>query len=349
MRTFTLLVAMTLFGCDSQVAGGPGNSGGSSGSNGSGGASGGSSGQNGGGTSGGGGGGGNNCGVQTFPLQRRPSDLLIVLDKSGSMNENPTGSNTSKWSQVTAALDAASAATANQISWGLKFFPSDNTCGVNAGVDVNVSTNNASAISSAIGGKSPGGNTPTRQAMNDATAYLSGLNDGNAKYIVLATDGAPNCPAGASSTNQRNSDAPAAEQAVADAASMGIHTFVIGIATDSTADATLTQMAINGMEPQTGTPKYFLATNQADFSAAMSMISGQIITCTFPLASVPPNPGLVSVSADGQTVPRDTSHANGWDFAAGNMSVIFYGPYCQRLQAGQINSVQTTYGCPPVM
>jgi hypothetical protein len=32
-----------------------------------------------------------NCGLQTFPVARRPADMLLVLDRSGSMQETPDG------------------------------------------------------------------------------------------------------------------------------------------------------------------------------------------------------------------------------------------------------------------
>src|SRR5262245_14269788 len=84
---------------------GPTGSGGNGGSNGSGGSggssgngSGGSGGSSGNGSGGSGGGGGidhtpdaMNCGVQTFtPTAGLPPDLLIVLDKSGSMMDPPS-------------------------------------------------------------------------------------------------------------------------------------------------------------------------------------------------------------------------------------------------------------------
>src|SRR5438094_173159 len=76
------------------------------------------------------------------------------------------------------------------------------------------------------GGSSPDGLTPTTAAIDAAVNYLSGAidSDGHPKYILLATDGEPNCGSGAD-------DNAAAEQAVANAATKGIHTFVVGIGT----------------------------------------------------------------------------------------------------------------------
>jgi hypothetical protein len=271
--------------------------------------------------------------------------VLIVQDKSGSMNDPPSTGGASKWSQVTSAIDGAVMSTQAAIYWGLKFFPSDNSCGVNNGVDVNVATSNYNAIHNALSQRSPGGSTPTAHAMLSAGQYLAGLQDGNNKYIVLATDGLPNCAGGVASA----ADDAGAEMAVSTVAGMGIHTFVIGISTDAMSDATLNQMAQNGGEPRpSGPPYYYLANNQADFSTAMMTIAGQVVSCTFALTQVPPNPSLVTVQADGVDVPRDTTHMNGWDFGPGMMSIILYGTYCSRLQAGMIMNVSATFGCPPI-
>ena len=62
-----------------------------------------------------------------------------------------------------------------------------------------------------------GSSTPTRAAENAAVTYLTQLamTDQNPKFIVLATDGQPNCPA---SGSQSADDSPGAITAVTNAA-----------------------------------------------------------------------------------------------------------------------------------
>jgi hypothetical protein len=352
MRWIFAMLMFTAFGCGSEVtsggggAGGNGNGGSGGGGAGSGGT--GNGGAGGVGQAGSGGAGGSNCGVQQFNLQRRPPDLLILLDKSVSMGDAPPTGGGSKWSQVSSAIDDAVMATQNSIFWGLKYFASsDNSCTVNSGAEVGVMTGNYSMISMSIANHGPGSYTPTRDGMLQAGSYLAGLNDGNNKYILLATDGLPNCAVGHS--NRLDPDDAAAEAAITTVANMGIHTFVIGIATDSSADGVLNQMAQNGLEPRAGGPPYYYpAGNQAEFLAAMNTISGSVVSCSFPLSAVPPNPSFVTVTADGNTVPVDASHSNGWDYGPGMMSIDFYGSYCMNLRNGSIHDVQAIFGCPPV-
>lgn len=122
-----------------------------------------------------------------------------------------------------------------------------------------VGPGNGTAIANAIAATGPGGNTPTRDAITNGGSYLAGLTDTNPKYLLLATDGLPNCPVGCSGMARPSSsctmtDNPtedmAAEQAVLAAAAHGFKTFVIGIGNVSTAVATLDAMAVGGGEAQ---------------------------------------------------------------------------------------------------
>jgi hypothetical protein len=200
------------------------------------------------------------------------------------------------------------------------------------------------AIKSALDGASPDSLTPTTGAINNAVAYFKTLNDGNAHYLLLATDGEPNCGSGS------GDDSAAAEQAVTDAASAGIHTFVVGIGGNTGADQTLTQMATNGKEPNTaaGQKPYYSVSTSADLTAVLNKIAGKIVSCSYALQMPPSNPDLVSIDGNGMNIPRDAGHANGWDFGPNNMSIIFYGTACDALQKGVITSVMAVYNCAPV-
>jgi von Willebrand factor type A domain-containing protein len=358
MRLRLVLVTI-LLSCDPVVSnGGSGGTSGSGGSGGmstggSGGGTGGAGGVAGGGGSGGtagtggaggtGGTGGSNCGERDFMLQHLPPDLMIVLDKSGSMADPPSTGGNSKWSQVTSALVSSIQMSQSQIRWGLMFFPFDNACATASGPNVTCGDNNALTIQLAIGFQQPGGSTPTADAVRHAATHLAGLSDPNPRYIVLATDGEPNCAGGDPNT----ADNAGAEAAVSQAAAMGIHTFVIGISADAAADAVLSQMAMNGGEARAAAPYYYSVNSQADFVAAINAITGQVVSCTFAVPTPPPDPSLVRVQANGMDVPRDPTHTNGWDFGPMNQSITFYGMWCDRLRSGSITTIHAIYGCPP--
>jgi hypothetical protein len=391
MRRFTFIAcALGVVGCSTANPGRHTNSsnGGTNGSSSSNGSSNGTNGSTTSGTTGSGGDDGGtgpvdpntnpNCGVMNFALQKGlPPDLLIVLDRSGSMADSPSSGGASKWDQMTAAINQTVTQLQGQIKWGLEMFPHDNDCGVSVSMDVPVAANDAPAISSAIAAQMPGGSTPTADAINAGAKYLSTVADSNPKYMVLATDGEPNCasttpttggtctcPAPTTqmgsnccllgaclpcSTVSAGGDGTAdAEAAVTAAATAGVHTFVIGIATDPGADGVLNQMAQNGLEARPGTTQYYPVANQNDLVTAINTIAGQIISCSFAMQQAPPNPDFVEIDVNNAKVPRDTTHMDGWDFGPGDLSIQFYGSYCMSLQSGSVMNVEAIFQCMPV-
>ena len=144
-----------------------------------------------------------NCGNVPFGVKPGPADVLIVLDKSGSMAMAPNGSNCgagsaancSKWVQVTDAINTVVGQTPG-VNWGLKFFATAAGCGVNAGAEVPVGPGTAPMIAAAIAANGPASSTPTTAAELAAGAYMATLTDTNKKFILLATDGQPTCGPG---------------------------------------------------------------------------------------------------------------------------------------------------------
>src|SRR5450432_1266793 len=178
-----------------------------------------------------------NCQNQPFSADALPPDHLIVLDRSGSMNQDASGmmcrgaacAGTSKWDQMTAAINQVVAMTETTVNWGIKFFGNDNSCGVVDGATVPPAPSNAMAIATAIADpvNKPGSNTPTAAGELSAGTYLATLTDPNPKFILMATDGQPNCAGGVANTT----DDMATITAVGTVKTMGYPTFVIGIAT----------------------------------------------------------------------------------------------------------------------
>jgi hypothetical protein len=291
---------------------------------------------------------GPNCGLTRFAVERLPPNVLIVLDKSASMNQLAQGligclflQCNSKWTDMKNALTSTVTATQATINWGLKLFPTDDMCGVSDGITTPVAANNASMVNAAIAANNPAGLTPTRFAIEGAGRYLMGLPTPNPRYVVLATDGLPNCGG-----QGDQADDAATIMAVANLAAAGIPVYVIGVGTLGDGDATLSAMARAGGKPRTANPAYYPVTTSADLSAALSAIGGQIISCTLPIKQ-PPDPSNIAVEADGARVPR--SGADGWEYGPGMTTIQLSGSWCARYQDGTIKDVQTVFGCPGVI
>ena len=141
-----------------------------------------------------------NCGIKRINLEKRPADLLLVLDRSGSMLETApdpmTGMAVEKWTTTVGALDAVLQATQAQVSWGLKLYPVGEQCEVAAQPQVAVGPSNHAAVLGAINGNPAmrgGGSTPTAAAVRNASAFFQANPSTNNRYLLVATDGEPNC------------------------------------------------------------------------------------------------------------------------------------------------------------
>ena len=157
-----------------------------------------------------------------------PPDILIVQDRSLSMTDDSSGKScvggtrngdgmcgaASKWAQTIAAINQVVAQTQSKVNWGLMFLGDEPLeCGAATAPVVDITPGNSSQlIQAALNGVQFTGalGTPTTAVMNNAVKYLQGLTDANPKYLLLATDGEPNCVNGSLATT----DATGAENAV---------------------------------------------------------------------------------------------------------------------------------------
>jgi hypothetical protein len=299
------------------------------------------------------------CGLTSFPVQKVPPEILIIFDQSVSMVDPAIGGTCgmptpcgSKWMEMSTAVTSVVTTTDKTINWGLKMFADMGACGILPGPTVPVAPLNGMMVAAAIAATGPRGHTPTRLAVQAGVAYLKTLTTPNPKFILLATDGIPNCIPG--DKNQLNYDMAGATQAVADALMMGIPTFVMGVGSGQGGnpmdavvfEPTLTSLAAAGGKARTGTPNYYHVSSQADVIAALATIQGQVNSCVFNLAQVPPDPTNIAIrGAGGVKIPKDTTHASGWDYGPGMKSVQLYGSYCMDVISGVLTDVQAVFGC----
>jgi len=300
---------------------------------------------------------GDHCGISRNDMERMPVDLLVVQDRSGTMRRND------KWAQVTTAVNEVVRQTESTIRWGLKLYampyPADDEvrCFVPDEVTVPLGLGNADAIGAALADHPPvseasGSATPTRWAVDKALAYLASVADGYPKYMLLATDGLPNCRDGIMSADDYDrDDEDGAVEAIAAAHAASVPVFVVGIDIGGGGD-TLDAMAVAGGRPRDDSPRYYPASATTGLVEALEQIVGRIPTCTFSLSSKPPVPDNIAVDARLATgevarIPKDPTHAAGWDYTdATTTGIQLYGSWCDDVVGGQIAAVEAIFGCP---
>jgi len=310
----------------------------------------------------------NACEVITVSATREAPSVLILLDRSGSMYVPPID----RWTPAVSAINQVVASHSGGIAFGLGIFGEGNGCG-NGRVRVPPATDAADNIAAELSGDAAsrtGGGTPTATMLERAAQYYATRGRDGPGYVVLVTDGAPNCNALQSGrtrclctfTDCENTPTPwlgclddrNTIDAVGALAAAGIPTWVIGYDTPELSGV-LNAMALAG---GTGRSTYIPVEDQATLSSALDGIAADLVSCTFTLSSPPGEPSYVRVLLDGDPVPHNSQVALdggvvptsvGAFVIEGGNRVRLEGAACERLQDGQSHDLTITRECEPVI
>jgi hypothetical protein len=296
-----------------------------------------------------------NCGSLASETVRKPADIMLVLDRSASMEysitsdcycaSHPTGTlctNTTdcktRWDALKPAV-SATLANSKYVNWGLKFFPtgtsSTGNCAVSKSVEVPVDDpSSAAKVQTAVDSATWALSTPTAAALDVATTYLSSLTDTNKKFILLATDGEPNC--GGSPASISTTDVTGASDAAKRANDAGFPVYVVGIGPNL---GNLTKIAASG-----GTTDYYPVSSPEQLVEALSSITKFVGSCTYTAPKEPEDPANVAVYVNKKLIEKNDSE--GWKYGATNQEIVLTGSYCDDITAGKETSVQILFGCP---
>lgn len=181
-------------------------------------------------------------------------NLLIVLDKSGSMTDSPSGGSapmgSRKWDLAVRAVKELLTRYDGQLPIGLSLFAGDGSCGAGK-IDIAPDYDTAAAIKMRIDQASPDSATPTSETINNLRMQKVLQDPSRAQYLLLITDGEPICAA-----NEPQATVDAIEAARKQSPS--ITTFVVGFgALPSSAANAMDRMADAGGKPVMGMARKF--------------------------------------------------------------------------------------------
>jgi hypothetical protein len=291
------------------------------------------------------------CDMMMATLKPVVPNMMLVLDKSGSMVANPDGywdadadPNTPKitrWNSLYEVVKVIVTDFDATINFGANLFPSTsakkeytvNACVVNANVEVAVAPMNSAKILNGIpqaGDISLVGGTPTFSGITAALNHLKTLDPMVPRAILLVTDGAANCAVGAAPPPLFENYDQTVHTLVDNAWMMdGIPTYVVGIdaknvvsgnTQDGNPNNTNTYTKLNELAVQGGKPKddpvekFYNAVNQVQLKAALEVIAKDALSCIIPLDAEPAFPKFTKVLVGGKEVPMvmDCTMENGW-------------------------------------
>jgi hypothetical protein len=326
------------------------------------------------------------CGSTPFGADAVAPNLLLVIDKSGSMLDIPDGYTSDKWTVLGASLEAALDPVRSAVALGLQLYPLTDACGVPEGnaitVDVQPGAVALTDILGEIAAAAPSGGTPTAAALAHALAYYkdgAGKSLKGQRFVVLATDGGPNCNAeitceASACTTNLDGDCPGAvanccdstlagagaekgclddaatKAAIEALAAEGIPTFVIGIPGTEMYATSLDQFAVAGerVNPD-APPSYFAVTSAGSglggLTSILESITSAVVTnCRLQLTSDPPDTDYLNVSIEGAFLPKGDGN---WDLdlSTSPPTVVLMGETCERVETEGVESITVEYGC----
>jgi hypothetical protein len=333
------------------------------------------------------------CG-DSFLIERRdPPNLYFLVDRSGSMEAKPGGSRLTKYDMARVVLGDLLRAIGHRVRYGASIFPASATSDhCEAGREVIPMTlgkppsctgetdPDLPFTLSVFGKYATGGTTPTSAALAGLAPELEDLE--GETYLVLVTDGAPNCNPDASCaadlctlniehqtvgktscTGDLNCcdpdlfgknaggncvDLAESERQVKDLAEHGIRTYVIGMPGAEPYAAVLDRLAEAGGTARTGTPSaYYAVSDQDELEEALYVIgTGLAIRCSIDLETAPVDPDHVNVYFDGELVPADADDGWSWDT---DTRIVVHGEACDALKSGGVLDARAVYGCDTVV
>ncbi len=297
--------------------------------------------------------------ITVAPIE--PPELLLVVDRSGSMNAAAPGYGTTRWLGVKDALVRVTDAVDDRIAFGLMLFPAlggESGCSA-ANVDVVPALDGASAIAAVLDDfdTEPLGATPTSSSLRAAQAYVTANPSTRARAVLLATDGAPNCNGDLNPSSCRCStgddqdcrdlagsdpetgaetclDDADAVAAVTDLAAAGVATYVVGVPGVENFSDVLNAMADAGGTALPGNNGFYLARDTATLDGAIRDIGRRLASCDVDVDGLDLLAAAqVNVAIDDDALVRDPDHVDGFDVVDSDTLTLF-GAACDALATG---------------
>jgi hypothetical protein len=299
------------------------------------------------------------CVPPTTEAERVYPGVFVLLDRSNSMNMPEYG--LVYWDDARAGIESVVTTLQDDVAFGLGYFPdpicdalNPNCCGMTEAA-VPVRLHNADAITASLAAMEVDGGTPTAPSLIASLDALSDHIDMRAAYILLVTDGVPNCnegmpypacvctnPSGACDNATQCLDDVRTYSTLDDVLDQGVPTYVVGLVGGGGGDWI---DVMHGMAAAGGTERATLVEDPEDIGPVMSELARQVVPCLFDVdPSFMHEPDEVLFDVGGVEWARDGSHTEGWDLIETDR-IQFYGSPCTRILDATLSSVEGIIPC----
>lgn len=303
------------------------------------------------------------CDADDFAIESVPPNLLILLDRSGSMSENVGDTGLNRWEVCSEAIASLTDRFDTDIRFGIATFSSCLEGGCSAGsIHVPIAPSNAAAIHQFlerhIGVRSSDGETvddqgyihhlcdskvPETSTGSSLGALLgeSSLQDaGRENAVLLLTDGAES-----GECIENGVDGPEGAARLL-AQSIPVKTYAVGFEGANMTE--LEEIAQAG-----ATNQAYYADDPTNLNAALQAVAGSVVSCTYILPGLSPeaDKDKVNFYFDGEVVGHDPGCAagTGWTWTdATKTAVDFCEKACDAMKSGDVAKVTAKFGCKTI-
>jgi hypothetical protein len=293
------------------------------------------------------------CPAVHFTAAKLTPSIQLLIDRSGSMNEDFSGRDPNKAgsgamppykfpTEQNALVGMQGIVTQLQgsVYFGASMYPGATCMGV---YQTPRALNNATAIAALMTAHPPGGNTPTSAAIDSVVAdFMANPPPANSPpVIVLATDGLPN------DCNNNAATQPTIDSTKA-AFSKGIRVYLLSVG-NQISDVFKQAVANAGQGVQSGQPdaKAYTATDQAQLAAAFQEIIRGVVSCDLKLSGqVDATDGQAgNVTLNGAPLAYGTD----WTLDPDGITLHLLGNACTTLKASPNPVVDASFACGAVI
>ena len=273
---------------------------------------------------------GGDCGQQEILITALPPNVLITLDRTGSMDSDVPNSGMTRYEVATDAVATLLQLYDGTINFGLNMFSACTGNGCAPGTIVEPIGAASADINAAVAATmlcfSGDPETSVGVTLDALIGETSLQEPGRDNVILLITDGQDNCGGGG---------AMAAAGLLAQP--VPVKVYVVGFSGDVNATE------LQAIADASGTGQYLQADNAMELNNALQGVASSVASCTYVLNDMPQGSIFVFFDNDPAGVPN--SSGDGWTYDAGTNTVTFHGEACDRISDGTVDDIDIVFGC----